>query len=67
MNGKFWFSGYTGQTVAWFDEFRKDLIPWSDLLKALDQYKVGFETKGSSQIFYWIPQYIFITCVGDPW
>lgn len=59
-----WFDGYTGQSVAIFDDYRTSFCKFSMLLRLLDRYPLSAPVKGSYT--RWLPKYIFITAPKSP-
>lgn len=55
-----WFDGYNGQEYAIIDDFRRQGIKFSWILRLLDRYPVLVQVKGS--YVNWIPMVIIITC-----
>lgn len=55
-----WFDGYTGQTYAIIDDFRRQGVKFNWLLRLLDRYPVLVPIKGS--YVRWVPKVIIITC-----
>lgn len=66
FRGKGWFDGYTGQSVALFDDFRgaESGIPIGLFLRLLDRYPLSVGTKGS--FTNWVPRKIYITSNDVP-
>lgn len=69
--GSMWFDGYTGQSVALFDDFADDLLPKAQRridyhfwLRIVDRYKIDVPVKGSTVA--WRPKVIIITTNRDP-
>lgn len=62
--GEQWFDGYTGQSVALFDDFNGSEFKLSYLLKLLDRYPMKVPVKGG--YVNWIPKHIFITSNKSP-
>lgn len=55
-NDSMWFDGYTGQDVLLIDELRpgeKDQLPFRQLLKLCDRYKLSLPIKGSTTQANW--------------
>lgn len=59
-----WFDGYTGQTVALFDDFGGSEFKLSYLLKLLDRYPMRVPIKGS--FAEWRPRTIYLTSNHAP-
>lgn len=59
-----WFDGYTGQEYAIIDEFRRQGIKFSWILKLLDRYPLLVPIKGSW--VRWSPKVIILTCPVPP-
>lgn len=59
-----WFDGYTGQEYAIIDEFRRQGIKFSWILKLLDRYPLFVPIKGSW--VRWTPKVIILTCPVPP-
>lgn len=55
-----WFDGYNGQEYAIIDDFRRQGIKFSWMLRLLDRYPLLVQVKGG--YVNWIPQVIIITC-----
>lgn len=59
-----WFSGYDGETQSIWDDYRRDWISFSLLLRCLDRYPLTVEMKGSAQC--WLAEEIIITSPHSP-
>lgn len=59
-----WFDGYQGQTYAIIDDFRRQGIKFSWVLRLLDRYPLLVQVKGGYT--RWIPKFIIITCPVPP-
>lgn len=59
-----WFDGYQGQTYAIIDDFRRQGIKFSWVLRLLDRYSLLVPIKGSYT--RWVPEVIIITCPVKP-
>lgn len=46
-----WWEGYDGHENVLIDDYRKDFMPFADLLKLLDRYAFKVECKGGSRQF----------------
>lgn len=55
-----WFDGYNGQEYAIIDDFRRQGIKFSWMLRLLDRYPLLVQVKGG--YVRWIPLVIIITC-----
>jgi hypothetical protein len=62
-----WFNGYSGQEIAWFDDYRfggrADSFKFAQFLNLLDRYALNVEFKGG--VTPWYPKIICITTPQD--
>jgi len=59
-----WFDGYEGQRTVILDDFRKNNMSFSLLLRLLDRYCITVPVKGGYTC--WNPLTIIITCTNAP-
>lgn len=59
-----WWEGYDAHENVIIDDFRKDSIQFSSLLRLLDRYAFRVETKGASRQL--LAKNIIITCPESP-
>jgi hypothetical protein len=59
-----WFQGYDGHLKVIFDDFRKDQVDFTSLLRLLDRYDFTVENKGGSRQF--LAKVIIITSIFSP-
>lgn len=59
-----WFEGYDAHKAIIIDDFRKDFLPWQNLLNFFDRYEYRVETKGGSRQF--LAKNIIVTCPYHP-
>lgn len=55
-----WFDGYNGQEWAIIDDFRRQGVKFSWMLRLLDRYPLLVQVKGG--YVRWVPRVIIITC-----
>lgn len=62
-----WFNGYSGQEIAWFDDYRfagrQDSEKFAFFLNLLDRYSLSVEFKGG--VTDWYPKIILVTTPQD--
>lgn len=66
IHGDKWSTGYHGQSIAFFDDFRRNSVPWDQLLRSTDIYYASFEQKCIADEVPWVPEYVIFTCVASP-
>lgn len=59
-----WFDGYINQKVAILDDFRHSDVPFQQILRILDTYKLQLPVKGGFTT--WNPWCIVVTCPRIP-
>jgi len=62
--GRFFFEGYAGQSIAVFEDFRAECLSFRQMLRVLDRYNCSVEIKGGSVDF--AATHIIITSCHSP-